>query len=194
MSIVPRRIVFRWTSAPSLASIILLIASTVFVEAFFADYSLARGLEYKSLGLDTYVEIPYLYLPFVGALAVMLSSWMYMARGRAVIQAKPGLPLPPTILPVRMFEAVFILSAILAGSLYLPYVLGSNWMLNSLYATAASFPALKGLVTWFYSGASTMMGLKPIWKYALSNSLSCMFVVATAFVVARRPTRRARPR
>jgi hypothetical protein len=93
-----------------------------------------------------------------------------------------------------MFEGVFIILAVLSGSLYLPYIFGSNWMLNSLAAMKSSFPGLSGFVSWYYSGALVVMGLAPLWKYFLSSVLSLAIIAAAVLLIARKPARPARTR
>lgn len=161
---------------------------------FHVDYLVARGLEYKTYQLDTFLTIPYLYVPLIGFLVVALSSWTYLTRARATIMAKPGVRPPAGILPVRMFEGVFIILAVLSGSLYLPYVFGSNWMLNNLVGMKLSFPGLSGFISWYYSGALAVMALEPFWKYFLSSVLSLAVIAAAVLLIARKPARPARTR
>jgi hypothetical protein len=134
--------------------------------------------------------IPYLYFPLAGFIAVMLSSWMYITEKRAIILSKPGTDIPIMILPVRMFEAAFILLAILTGLLFLPYVLASNWMLGIL----SSIPALKTVITGFYGSLSSLMGLAPIMKFFLSNFISFLIIASTAIIIGRKSRRRIKRR
>lgn len=108
--------------------------------------------------------------------------------------AKPGVRPPAEILPLRMFEGVFVLLAVLSGSLYLPYVFGSNWMLNGLVGMKASFPGLSGFISWYYSRALVVMALAPLWKYFLSGLLSLAVTAAAVLLIGRRPMRITRTR
>jgi len=140
------------------------------------------------------LAIPYLYFPMIGFLAVMLSSWMYLTEKRATILAKPGTNIPIMILPVRMFEAAFILLAMLTGLLFLPYVLGSNWILGILFSIQSSIPALKTAITGFYGTFSSLMGLAPIMKFFFSNFISFLIIACTAIIIGRKSRRRIKRR
>ena len=189
MSVVPRRIVFKPTAPTSLVSIAILMASTVLIEIYFTDYLMVRGLEFKSYQFASLPSIPYLYLPIIGFVAVMLSSWMYLARARLVVQAKLGVQLRSTILSARTFEATFVLMTIQAAALFIPYVLGSNWMLNEISSVTTLILGLRGLYLWFYGTIAPMMGLDPIWKYFASNAVSYTIIVAATLIMARKPRR-----
>ena len=193
LSKVPRRIIFKWTSASSLFSIFLLIASTILIQLFLIQYLVARGLEFKLFIMDG-LAIPYLYFPLIGFVAVMLSSWMYLTEKRATIHAKPGTSIPIMVLPVRMFEAAFILLAMLTGLLFLPYVLGSNWMLGILFSIQSSIPALTTAITGFYGYFSSLMGLAPIMKFFFSNFISFLIIACTAIIIGRKSRRRIKRR
>ena len=193
MSSVPRRIIFKWTSASSLFSILLLIVSTILIQLFLIQYLVDRGLEFKLFIIDG-STIPYLYFPLIGFVAVMLSSWMYITEKRAIILAKPGINIPIMILPVRMFEGTFILLAMLTGLLFLPYILGSNWMLGILFSIQSSIPALKTTITGFYGYFSSLMGLAPIMKYFFSNFISVLIIACTAIIIGRKSRRRIKRR
>ncbi|MBS7623672.1 hypothetical protein KEJ39_08400 [Candidatus Bathyarchaeota archaeon] len=193
MSSLQRRIVFRWTSAPSLISIMILLASTTITVVFMIDYLAMRGLEYRVYQLDTLLTIPYLYLPLIGFLVFVISCWMYLTGARAIVVVKPGMRPPAEVLPVRMLEGAFLILTVLAGSLYLPYVFGSNWMLKKITWMRAISPELGGFVSWFYSNTLPLMALPPLWKYFASSLMSLFLVAATVLVVARgraRPSRR----
>ncbi len=194
MSTMQRRIIFRWTSTPALASILILVVATVLVEIFFIDYLAATGLEYLSYPLDSLPAIPYVYIPIIGFLAVMLSSWTYLTEARSFIRAKRGVAISYTIMPARMFEAAFILLAVLAAALYLPYILASNWMINNLFSLKQSSSAFAAPLSWFYSGASGAMDLSPIWKYVLSNLAAYIIIVVVVLVFASGSRRRIRTR
>ena len=189
MSVVPRRIVFKPTAPTSLVSIAILMASTVLIEIYFTDYLMVRGLEFKSYQFASLPSIPYLYLPIIGFVAVMLSSWMYLARARLVVQAKLGVQLRSTILSARTFEATFVLMTIQVAALFIPYVLGSNWMLNEISSVTTLILGLRGLYLWFYGTIAPMMGLDPIWKYFASNAVSYTIIVAATLIMARKPRR-----
>jgi len=189
LSVVPRRIVFKPTAPTSLVSIAILMASTVLIEIYFTDYLMVRGLEFKSYQFASLPSIPYLYLPIIGFVAVMLSSWMYLARARLVVQAKLGVQLRSTILSARTFEATFVLMTIQAAALFIPYVLGSNWMLNEISSVTTLILGLRGLYLWFYGTIAPMMGLDPIWKYFASNAVSYTIIVAATLIMARKPRR-----
>lgn len=189
MSVVPRRIVFKPTAPTSLVSIAILMASTVLIEIYFTDYLMVRGLEFKSYQFASLPSIPYLYLPIIGFVAVMLSSWMYLARARLVVQAKLGVQLRSTILSARTFEATFVLMTIQAAALFIPYVLGSNWMLNEISSVTTLILGLRGLYLWFYGTIAPMMGVDPIWKYFASNAVSYTIIVAATLIMARKPRR-----
>ncbi|MCW4042272.1 MAG: hypothetical protein NWE90_00940 [Candidatus Bathyarchaeota archaeon] len=193
MSKVPRRIIFKWTSASSLFSILLLIASTILIQLFLIQYLANRGLEFKLFIIDG-LTIPYLYFPLIGFVAVMLSSWTYLTEKRATILTKPGTSIPIMILPVRMFEAAFILLAMLTGLLFLPYVLGSNWMLGILFSIQSSIPALKAAITGFYGSFSSLMGLAPIMKFFFSNFISFLIIACTVIIIGRKSRRRIKMR
>lgn len=189
MSVVQRRIILKPTSPTSLISIVILLASTVLIEIYFTDYLKVRGLEFKSYQFAALPAIPYLYLPIIGFVAVMLSSWMYLARARLVVQAKPGVQLNSTILPARTFEATFVLMTIQVAALFVPYVLGSNWMLNELSSVTTIILGLRVLYLWFYGTIAPMMGLDPIWKYFASNAVSYTIIVAATLIMGRKPKR-----
>ncbi|WP_455278395.1 hypothetical protein [[Eubacterium] cellulosolvens] len=193
MSTVPRRIIFKWTSTSSLLSILLLIISTILIQLFLIQYLVNRGLEFKLFIIDG-LTIPYLYFPLIGFVAVMLSSWMYITEKRAIILAKPGTDIPIMVLPVRMFEASFILLAMLTGLLFLPYVLGSNWMLEILFPIQSLIPALKTAITGFYGSFSSLMGLTPIMKFFFSNFISFLIIACTAIIIGRKSRRRIKRR
>ena len=194
MSTAPRKIVFRWISTASLISMLILAVSTILIQIYLTDYLMARGLEYRTYQLAQYLSIPYLYIPLVGFLAVMLFSWVYLMRVRSFVQAKPGVRLPSVIAPLRMIELASLLLAVLAGSLFIPYVLGSNWMLSNFFKTKSSIPALSGLYSSYYGAATPMMDLAPLWKYFISNMLSNIIVVAAALIMAHKAVRRVRLR
>ena len=194
MSIAPRRVLLRWTSTTSLLTIMILTVSTLVIEIFFTDYLVARGLEYKTYQLTQYLTIPYPYIPLVGFLAVVLFSWTYLVKMRSFVLARPGAPLPKIILPIRMFEIAFVLLTVLACSLFIPYILGSNWMLRNFFIAKSSIPALSGLYSAYYGAIPAMMTLAPLWKYFLSNMLSYTIVVVAVLIIARKTVRRARPR
>ncbi|MCK5627565.1 hypothetical protein KAI23_06320 [Candidatus Bathyarchaeota archaeon] len=193
MSKVPRRIIFEWTSASSLFSILLLIASTILIQLFLLQYLVNRGLEFKLFIIDG-LAIPYLYFPLIGFVAVMLSSWMYLTEKRATILAKPGTNIPIMILPVKMLETAFILLCMLTGLLFLPYVLGSNWMLGISFSIQSSIPALKTAITGFYESFSSLMGLTPIMKFFFSNFISFLIIACTAILIGRKSRRRIQRR
>lgn len=189
LSKVPRRIIFKWTSASSIFSILLLIASTILIQSFLIQYLIDRGLEFKLFMIDG-LTIPYLYFPLIGFVAVMLSSWMYLTEKRTIIHAKPGTNIPIMILPVRMFETAFVLLAMLTGLLFLPYVLGSNWMLGIIFSIQYSIPALKTAITGFYGYFSNVMGLTPIMKFFFSNFFAFLIIACTAIIIGRKSRRR----
>jgi len=189
LSVVPRRIILKLTAPTSLFSIVILLASTVLIEIYFTDYLNVRGLEFKSYQFPALPAIPYLYLPIIGFVAVMLSSWMYLVRARLVVQAKPGVQLRSTVLSARTFEATFVLMTIQVAALFIPYVLGSNWMLNELSSVTTIILGLRGLYLWFYGTIAPMMGLDPIWKYFASNAVSYAIIVAATLIMARKPRR-----
>lgn len=193
MSKVPRRIIFKWTSTSSLLSILLLIASTILIQLFLLHYLVNRGLEFKLFIIDG-LAIPYLYLPLIGFVAVMLSSWMYLTEKRATILAKPSTNIPIMILPVKMLETAFILLCMLTGLLFLPYVLGSNWMLGISFSIQSSIPALKTAITGFYESFSSLMGLTPIMKFFFSNFISFLIIACTAILIGRKSRRRIQRR
>ncbi len=193
MSKVPRRIIFEWTSASSLFSILLLIASTILIQLFLLQYLVNRGLEFKLFIIEG-LAIPYLYFPLIGFVAVMLSSWMYLTEKRATILAKPGTNIPIMILPVKMLETAFILLCMLTGLLFLPYVLGSNWMLGISFSIQSSIPALKTAITGFYESFSSLMGLTPIMKFFFSNFISFLIIACTAILIGRKSRRRIQRR
>jgi hypothetical protein len=194
LSIAPRRILLRWTSTASQLTILILTVSTLLIEVFFTDYLVARGLEYKTYQLTQYLTIPYPYIPLVGFLAVILFSWTYLVKVRSFVLARPGASLPKIILPIRMFEIAFVLLTVLACSLFMPYILGSNWMMHNFFNAKSSIPSLSGLYSSYYGAAPAMMMLAPLWKYFLSNMLSYIIVVVAALIMARKTARRARPR
>ncbi|MEE9459543.1 MAG: hypothetical protein V3V84_07270 [Candidatus Bathyarchaeia archaeon] len=193
MSKVPRRIIFKWTSTSSLLSILLLIASTILIQLFLLHYLVNRGLEFKLFIIDG-LAIPYLYFPLIGFVAVMLSSWMYLTEKRATILAKPSTNIPIMILPVKMLETAFILLCMLTGLLFLPYVLGSNWMLGISFSIQSSIPALKTAITGFYESFSSLMGLTPIMKFFFSNFISFLIIACTAILIGRKSRRRIQRR
>lgn len=193
MSKVPRRIIFKWTSTSSLLSILLLIASTILIQLFLLQYLVNRGLEFKLFIIDG-LAIPYLYFPLIGFVAVMLSSWMYLTEKRATTLAKPGTNIPIMILPVKMLETAFILLCMLTGLLFLPYVLGSNWMLGISFSIQSSIPALKTAITGFYESFSSLMGLTPIMKFFFSNFISFLIIACTAILIGRKSRRRIQRR
>ena len=193
MSKVPRRIIFKWTSTSSLLSILLLIASTILIQLFLLQYLVNRGLEFKLFIIEG-LAIPYLYFPLIGFVAVMLSSWMYLTEKRATILAKPGTNIPIMILPVKMLETAFILLCMLTGLLFLPYVLGSNWMLGISFSIQSSIPALKTAITGFYESFSSLMGLTPIMKFFFSNFISFLIIACTAILIGRKSRRRIQRR
>jgi hypothetical protein len=170
-----------------------LIASTILIQLFLIQYLVARGLEFKLFIIDG-LAIPYLYFPLIGFVAVMLSSWMYLTEKRATIHAKPGTNIPIMMMPVRMFEAAFILLAMLTGLLFLPYVLGSNWMLGILFSIQSSIPALKTSITGFYGYFSSLMGLAPIMKFFYSNFISFLIIACTAIILGHKSRRRIKRR
>jgi hypothetical protein len=172
----------------------ILLASTAIIVVFTIDYLAMRGLEYRFYLLDTSIMIPYLYMPLIGFLTFILSCWMYLTRARANIVVKPGMRPPAEILPLRMLEGAFLMLTVLSGSLFLPYVFGSNWMLKNLMGMKSISPVPGGLVSWFYSGALPLMALPPLWKYFASSLFSILAVAATVLVVARRPARPSRRR
>jgi hypothetical protein len=194
LSTMQRRIIFRWTSTPALASISILVVSTLLVEIFFVDYLAATGLEYLSYPVDFLPAIPYVYIPIVGFITVMLFSWTYLTEARSFIRAKPGGAIPYTIMPARMFETAFILLAVLAAALYLPYVFASNWMINNLFSLKQSSSAFAGPLSWFYGGASGAMDLSPIWKYILSNLTAYTIIVVIVLAFASGSRRHIRTR
>jgi hypothetical protein len=193
LSKVPRRIIFKWTSASSLFSILFLIASTILIQLFLIHYLVARGLEFKLFIMDG-LAIPYLYFPLIGFITVMLSSWMYLTEKKATIHAKPGTSIPMMILPVRMFEAAFTLLTMLTGLLFLPYVLGSNWMLGILFSIQSSIPALKTAIIGFYGYFSSLMGLAPIMKFFFSNFISFLIIACATIIIGRKSRRRIKRR
>ncbi len=193
MSKVPRRIIFKWTSTSSIFSILLLTASTIMIQLFLIQYLVTRGLEFKFFIIYG-LAIPYLYIPLIGCVAVILSCWMYLTEKKATIHAKPGTSIPIMILPVRMFEAAFILLAMLTGLLFLPYVLGSNWILGILFSIQSSIPALKTAITGFYGYFSSIMGLAPIMKYFFSNFISFLIIACTVIIIGRKSRRRIKRR
>lgn len=193
MSKVPRRIIFEWTSASSLFSILLLIASTILIQLFLLQYLVNRGLEFKLFIIEG-LAIPYLYFPLIGFVAVMLSSWMYLTEKRSTILTKPGTNIPIMILPVKMLETAFILLCMLTGLLFLPYVLGSNWMLGISFSIQSSIPALKTAITGFYESFSSLMGLTPIMKFFFSNFISFLIIACTAILIGRKSRRRIQRR
>ncbi|TRO61088.1 hypothetical protein E2P64_01560 [Candidatus Bathyarchaeota archaeon] len=193
MSKVPRRIIFKWTSTSSIFSILLLTASTIMIQLFLIQYLVTRGLEFKFFIIYG-LAIPYLYIPLIGFVAVILSCWMYLTEKKATIHAKPGTGIPIMILPVRMFEAAFILLAMLTGLLFLPYVLGSNWILGFLFSIQSSIPALKTAITGFYGYFSSIMGFAPIMKYFFSNFISFLIIGCTVIIIGRKSRRRIKRR
>jgi hypothetical protein len=119
---------------------------------------------------------------------------MYLTEKKATIHAKPGTGIPIMILPVRMFEAAFILLAMLTGLLFLPYVLGSNWILGILFSIQSSIPTLKTAITGFYGYFSSIMGLAPIMKYFFSNFISFLIIACTVIIIGRKSRRRIKRR
>ena len=158
------------------------------------DYLAATGLEYLSYPVDSLPVVPCVYIPIIGFIAVMLSSWAYLTEARSFVRAKPGGAIPYTIMPARMFEAAFILLAVLAAALYLPYVFASNWMINSLFSLKQSASAFAAPLSWFYGGASGAMDLSPIWKFVLSNLAAYLIVVVVVLAFASGSRRRIRTR
>jgi hypothetical protein len=173
---------------------LILVLSTVLIEIFFVDYLAATGLEYLSYSGDSLPAIAYVYIPIIGFIAVMLSSWTYLTEVRSFVRAKPGSAIPYTIMPARMFEAALILLTVLAAALYLPYVFASNWMINNLFSLKQSSSAFAGPISWFYGGASGAMNLSPIWKYVLSNLAAYVIIVVVVLALASGSRRRIRTR
>ncbi|MGQ9542599.1 MAG: hypothetical protein ACUVTM_00715 [Candidatus Bathyarchaeia archaeon] len=193
MSLTYRRMILRWTSRPALASAGILLTSTLLIEVLYIDYMLARGLEGKTIQAG-YLSLPYPYIPIIGVLMVLLTSWMHMARSRAFVKARPNIRLPESLMHLRMVEATFLLLTIFAGTLYIPYLLGSNWMILGLANLESTLPALRDSISGFYGGAVNIMGLPPVLKYGLSQVASCIIVVASASALSRRATGRVRAR
>jgi len=188
-----KRMVFRWTSTPSIISILILLTSTMLIEILYIDYMSARGLEYRILQAG-YLKIPYPYIPIIGVLMVLLTSWMNLTRSKALVRAKPSVKLPSILMILRMFEAAFLLPTIFAVTLYLPYLVGSNWMILGLAKVEANLPALKEVTSRIYGSTVAIMGMPPSWKYGLSQALSCIIVVASTIILCRRIARRLRVR
>jgi hypothetical protein len=124
----------------------------------------------------------------------MLFSWMYLTEKRAIVHTKPGTNIPIMILPVRMVETALILLVMLSCILFLPYVLGSNWILGILFSIQSSLPALKTTITGFYGYFSSLMGLAPIMKYFFSNFISVLIIAFTAIIIGRKSRRRIKRR
>ena len=193
MSKVPRRIILKWTSASSLFSILLLIVSTILIQLFLIEYLVDRGLEFRLLMIEG-LTLPYLYFPLIGFIALMLSSWVYITEKRSIVLAKPGISIPVMVLPLRMFEAAFILLAMLTGLLFIPYMLGSNWMLNILLSAQSSIPALKSSITGFYGYFSSLMALDPVMKFFYSNLIAFFIIACTSILIGRKSKRRIKKR
>ncbi|MEM3048942.1 MAG: hypothetical protein QXK72_07020 [Candidatus Bathyarchaeia archaeon] len=188
-----KRMVFRWTSTPSLILIFTLLTSTVLIEVLYVEYMSARGLEFRVLQA-AYLSIPYPYIPIIGVLMVILTSWMNLTRSKAFVRARPSVKLPSILMTLRMFEAAFLLLTTFTITLYLPYVVGSNWMILGLAMVEETFPMLKEVTSKLYGGTVAIMGLPPSWKYGLSQALSCIIVVASTIILCRRMGRRVRVR
>ncbi|MBS7625545.1 hypothetical protein KEJ51_00660 [Candidatus Bathyarchaeota archaeon] len=188
-----KRMVFRWTSTPSLISIFTLLTSTVIIEILYIDYMSARGLESRVLQAG-YLSIPYPYIPIIGILMVIITSWMNLTRSKAFVRARHSVKLPSILMALRMFESALLIPTIFAITLYLPYLVGSNWMILGLAKVEETFPTLKEVTSRLYGSTVAIMGLPPSWKYGLSQALSCIIVVVSTIILCRRMGRRVRVR
>ncbi len=171
---------------------LMLAITSAVLEIFFIDYLIARGLENKIQWINVYdsrIGIPILYLPIIGVLVVILSTWAYAVE-RPYLRKVDIRKLRNSSPILRMFNLSIFFLLVLSIFLFLPCILGSNWSMKELFLKSSEIIPLKVILLGFYKRFIIFMDVAIIWKFVLLQGSACLALAIFSFFLGFRTTAR----
>ena len=187
-----RRITLYQKKLSVIVFIVMLAIASMAIEIFFIEYMISHGLENRIQWItisNLKLGIPILYLPIIGIVAVLLSTWAYIVERPYMEKRGPGKWRASSHV-FRMFNSSIFLLLVLCIFLFLPCILSSNWSLKKLFLTSNKVPSLRMLLLAFYKLFFYFMDMPIIWKFTLLQSSACLALAIFSFFVGVKTNRR----
>jgi hypothetical protein len=161
----------------------LLALASIAIEIYFIEYMIAYGLENKILRISLSgfkFGFPILYLPIVGIVIVLLSSWIFIIEKSYTKKIRGAVKTTKSIYLLEIFNSVTYLLLALCIFLFLPNILSSNWALKNLFLASKNFNFFDVLIVNFYSMFFSFINISAIWKYVILQISACFALVILA--------------
>jgi len=192
-----KRVMLRWITPRGIISAVLLIVTVTLLQIFFIDYISSHGFSPRHEQIEIgalQATVPIVLLPALGVTLVILTSWMYAVDRTLRVRMKVDLRRQRTETVSRMVETSAWILWAYSLFLFIPYILGSNWFITSVYHLSLNLPQLGQFFASAYESVISLMDLDLIWKFAISqNFAACSAAIFTAAYV-RRQSRVKKPR
>jgi len=174
------------SNATRLAAVLAVTAIVFALDWYYVRYIVSHGFEAKTwtVPLTNFsFAIPLELLPVFGIILVSLVAW-YESSTRIFPRRSPQFD---PLARIRFIRAVVLAITIFVLTLYVPYVIGSNWFWERMGGLTNSFSQLKDFATWLLGLNESMYRVDPLWQYALSQVMATAAMVFVAWAVARPP-------
>jgi hypothetical protein len=157
------------------------------------SYLISHGLEAKSypIQIGNYqLPFPLLSLTFLGVLIVAIAAWRHMSGTMSISALKEMSQLET----VRMLRAagvgLFFFSAVLFG----PYIVGASAFWAQMSSLSRVIPQLASPLQGLFSSIRPVTNLDALTKFAISQNISAVALVAVAGLIGyvQRRVRRTR--
>ncbi|MFH0848826.1 MAG: hypothetical protein V1857_04930 [archaeon] len=169
-------------------SIILLVTVALATDVLIRSYLMAHGLKElpaTQLGLAN-LHVSILSLPFLGIVALLMSSWQYVTRGTVSTKLQRGRRTERSDGHLRSLNVALSLAATFATIMFVPYLAGSVLFFRVLSLIGSLAPWAEksslALVDWFY----LTNRLDELAKYSVSVVASAALIMFVSMLMVRR--------
>jgi hypothetical protein len=139
----------------------------------FINYVISQGLK---LNLNAKLFIQPIYFPVLGFIAVSLSSWNFIFQ--KILEMKSS---SKKVL-IKSLKLIILLFVAAATSLYLPYILTSNWFASILTDLAIKAPQWISSIEKLSFALTSFWSLNELEKYVFSQFLGASTITLASLI------------